>query len=101
LYGDAYVGTSGLDSHKAFIVSYRMGQDIDLAYHYDNAEITVNISLNDEFNDGDLYFGTMAKQNRTSFSNFTCVSLKLSIMPELKTTSYCLSLSLSLSLSFL
>ncbi len=45
LYGDEYVGNTGLDSHKAFIVSYKIGQDIDLGYHYDNAEITLNVSL--------------------------------------------------------
>ncbi len=26
----------------------------------------------DQFEGGDLYFGTMAKANRTVFSNFTC-----------------------------
>lgn len=45
LFGEEYVGTSGLDSHKAFIVSYKIGEDIDLGYHYDNAEITLNVSL--------------------------------------------------------
>ncbi len=45
LYGDEYVGSTGLDSHKAFVVSYKIGQDIDLGYHYDNAEITLNVSL--------------------------------------------------------
>lgn len=45
LYGDEYIGNTGLDSHKAFVVSYKIGQDIDLGYHYDNAEITLNVSL--------------------------------------------------------
>ena len=45
LYGDDYLGDSGLDSHKAFVVSYKIGEDIDLGYHYDNAEITLNVSL--------------------------------------------------------
>lgn len=48
-----------LDSHKAFVVTYRIGQDLDLDYHYDNAEVTVNISLDDSFEGGDLYFGSM------------------------------------------
>jgi hypothetical protein len=87
LFGDEYLGSTGLDSHKAFVVAYKMGQDIDLGYHYDNAEITLNVSLGkamrdvlsdidchigDQFEEGNLYFGTMAKANRTVFSNFTC-----------------------------
>lgn len=89
LYGDEYLGETGLDSHKAFVVSYKIGEDIDLGYHYDNAEITLNVSLGkslsnsmqsfspsflpgDEFTDGDLFFGTMAKPHRTVFSNFSC-----------------------------
>ena len=88
LYGDEYLGETGLDSHKAFVVSYKIGEDIDLGYHYDNAEITLNVSLGkslsnsmqsfflrlsgDEFTDGNLFFGTMAKPHRTVFSNFTC-----------------------------
>ena len=32
---------SGLDSHKAFIVKYQVGDDVDLAYHYDNAEVSI------------------------------------------------------------
>ncbi|UJR36360.1 hypothetical protein I4U23_029086 [Adineta vaga] len=32
LFGDEYMGTTGLDSHKAFVVSYKIGQDIDLGY---------------------------------------------------------------------
>lgn len=67
-----------------------MGEDVDLGYHYDNAEITLNVSLGnstrdvshslsvvdsrvgDQFEGGDLYFGTMAKATRTAFSNFNC-----------------------------
>lgn len=30
----------------------------------------------DQFEGGDIYFGTMAKANRTAFSNFTCKKKK-------------------------
>jgi hypothetical protein len=30
----------------------------------------------DQFEGGDLFFGTMAKANRTAFSNFTCKETK-------------------------
>uniref|UniRef100_A0A1A8DV75 2-oxoglutarate and iron-dependent oxygenase domain containing 2 n=1 Tax=Nothobranchius kadleci TaxID=1051664 RepID=A0A1A8DV75_NOTKA len=57
LYPDC--GGHSLDSHKAFVVKYDMKEDLDLSYHYDNAEITLNVSLGKEFTDGNLYFGDM------------------------------------------
>ncbi|XP_041760115.1 2-oxoglutarate and iron-dependent oxygenase domain-containing protein 2 isoform X1 [Coregonus clupeaformis] len=48
-----------LNSHKAFIVKYDMHEDLDLSYHYDNAEVTRNVSLQKEFTEGNLYFGDM------------------------------------------
>ena len=50
---------NGLDSHKGFTVAYRETEDIDLAYHFDNAEITINICLGKDFADGELFFGDM------------------------------------------
>ncbi|KAK3599067.1 hypothetical protein CHS0354_024393 [Potamilus streckersoni] len=52
-------GGGNLDSHKAFIVKYKVGEDIDLGYHYDNAEVTLNVSLTDNYQGGSLYFGDM------------------------------------------
>ena len=49
----------GLDSHKAFIVRYATGEDVDLSYHFDNAEVTLNVNLGKQFNGGNLYFGKM------------------------------------------
>lgn len=57
LYPDC--GGRCLDSHKAFVVKYDMNEDLDLSYHYDNAEVTLNVSLGKEFTDGNLYFGDM------------------------------------------
>ena len=57
LYPDC--GGASLDSHKAFVVKYKLGEDLSLAYHYDNAEVTLNVSLGKEFSDGSLYFGDM------------------------------------------
>ncbi|KAL4636019.1 2-oxoglutarate and iron-dependent oxygenase domain-containing protein 2 isoform X1 [Arapaima gigas] len=48
-----------LDSHKAFVVKYAMLEDLELSYHYDNAEVTLNVSLGKEFTEGNLYFGDM------------------------------------------
>ncbi|XP_067084112.1 2-oxoglutarate and iron-dependent oxygenase domain-containing protein 2 [Osmerus mordax] len=57
LYRDC--GGRRLDSHKAFVVKYDMHEDLDLSYHYDNAEVTLNVSLGKEFTEGNLYFGDM------------------------------------------
>lgn len=59
LYPD-WVGR-GLDSHKAFTVQYKETEDVDLAQHYDNAEVTLNVCLGKDFEDGSLYFGGMRK----------------------------------------
>uniref|UniRef100_A0A8C6TQQ8 2-oxoglutarate and iron-dependent oxygenase domain containing 2 n=1 Tax=Neogobius melanostomus TaxID=47308 RepID=A0A8C6TQQ8_9GOBI len=48
-----------LDTQKAFVVKYDMNEDLDLSYHYDNAEITLNVSLGKDFTEGNLYFGDM------------------------------------------
>ena len=54
----------GLDSHRSFIVSYdadsgKQHKDTGLSSHYDNAEVTLNVSLGNEFVDGQLFFGDM------------------------------------------
>ncbi|XP_030316243.1 2-oxoglutarate and iron-dependent oxygenase domain-containing protein 2 [Calypte anna] len=55
LYPD--LGGSCLDSHKAFVVKYSLQEDLDLSSHYDNAEVTLNVSLGKDFTEGNLYFG--------------------------------------------
>lgn len=57
LYPD-WVG-KGLNSHRAFVVKYNMGDDVELSYHFDNAEVTLNVCLGSDFTGGDLYFGSM------------------------------------------
>lgn len=51
------LGGACLDSHKAFVVKYALHEDLDLSSHYDNAEVTLNVSLGKEFTEGNLYFG--------------------------------------------
>ncbi|XP_012704926.2 2-oxoglutarate and iron-dependent oxygenase domain-containing protein 2 isoform X1 [Fundulus heteroclitus] len=57
LYPDC--GGRCLDSHKAFVVKYDLNEDLELSYHYDNAEVTLNVSLGKSFTDGNLFFGDM------------------------------------------
>ncbi|XP_043828471.1 2-oxoglutarate and iron-dependent oxygenase domain-containing protein 2-like [Dromiciops gliroides] len=55
LYPDC--GGGQLDSHRAFVVKYAVDDDLDLSQHYDNAEVTLNVSLGKDFSEGSLYFG--------------------------------------------
>lgn len=65
-------GGDCLDSHKAFIVKYKTDEDVDLNYHYDNAEVTLNVCLGKQFEDGALYFGNMRteQQPNTAFTEY-------------------------------
>ena len=66
LYPDT--GGQDLDSHKSFVVTYKSGLEEDLNYHYDNAEVTLNVSLGKDFEDGQLYFGAMRQETRTGYT---------------------------------
>lgn len=68
-------GGDRLDSHKSFIVTYTESGDKDLAYHYDNAEVTLNVSLGDGFEGSTLYFGglnTELNANITEYNHRKC-----------------------------
>ncbi|CAL0316402.1 unnamed protein product [Lupinus luteus] len=50
------VGGSTLDSHHGFIVEYGTNRDLELGFHVDDSEITLNICLGKEFSGGELFF---------------------------------------------
>lgn len=41
-----------LDSHHAFIVSYKQGESTKLDFHYDSSEVTINVCLGQIFTGG-------------------------------------------------
>ena len=54
-----FIGDSGFDSYKAFTVEYDAEDEKhmkDLGTHFDNSEVTLNISLTDDHEGGELYF---------------------------------------------
>lgn len=55
LFPDA-AGAS-LDHHRSFVVEYQMDKDRELAYHYDDAEVTLNVCIGGNFEGGELLFG--------------------------------------------
>ncbi|CAG5115391.1 unnamed protein product [Candidula unifasciata] len=62
---DKWVGLS-FDSYKAFIVRYDETGDRELSLHYDNAEVTLNVSLNSDYTGGQLQFnGIWGEEDNT------------------------------------
>ncbi|XP_026459955.1 uncharacterized PKHD-type hydroxylase At1g22950-like [Papaver somniferum] len=47
---------STLDSHHGFVVEYGKDRDVDLGFHVDDSELTLNVCLGRQFSGGDLYF---------------------------------------------
>lgn len=50
------VGGATLDSHHGFVVEYGMDRDVDLGFHVDDSEVTLNVCLGKEFSGGELFF---------------------------------------------
>ncbi|KAG2700816.1 hypothetical protein I3843_06G014500 [Carya illinoinensis] len=50
------VGGSTLDSHHGFVVEYGMDRDVELGFHVDDSEVTLNVCLGEQFGGGDLFF---------------------------------------------
>jgi hypothetical protein len=50
----AHVGGDSLDHHHGFTVNYAPDRDRDLSLHVDDAEVTLNVCLGEEFAGGDL-----------------------------------------------
>jgi len=51
-----HFGGNSLDSHHGFVVEYKMGKDVDLDFHVDDSDVTLNVCLGKKFKDGTLYF---------------------------------------------
>ncbi|CAF1060365.1 unnamed protein product [Rotaria sordida] len=58
--------TLPLDSHHGFIVEYAMDKDKKLDFHVDDAAVTLNLCLGEEFTGGQLYFGGIRCSSHTS-----------------------------------
>ncbi|XP_043809832.1 2-oxoglutarate and iron-dependent oxygenase domain-containing protein CP2 isoform X2 [Manihot esculenta] len=50
------VGGSTLDSHHGFVVEYGKDRDVDLGFHVDDSEVTLNVCLGKQFSGGELFF---------------------------------------------
>ncbi|GFN83430.1 2-oxoglutarate and iron-dependent oxygenase domain-containing protein 2-like [Plakobranchus ocellatus] len=52
-------GGGTLDSFKSFVVCYEVDKQQALSKHFDNAEVSMSVCLNSEFEGGDLQLGEM------------------------------------------
>ncbi|KAG8366675.1 hypothetical protein BUALT_Bualt17G0104200 [Buddleja alternifolia] len=52
----AEVGGSTLDAHHGFVLEYGMDRDVDLGFHVDDSEVTLNVCLGKQFSGGELFF---------------------------------------------
>ncbi|XP_012075705.1 2-oxoglutarate and iron-dependent oxygenase domain-containing protein CP2 [Jatropha curcas] len=50
------VGGSTLDSHHGFVVEYGVDRDVELGFHVDDSEVTLNVCLGKQFYGGELFF---------------------------------------------
>uniref|UniRef100_A0A7N0UDG3 Fe2OG dioxygenase domain-containing protein n=1 Tax=Kalanchoe fedtschenkoi TaxID=63787 RepID=A0A7N0UDG3_KALFE len=50
------VGGGSLDSHHGFLVEYALDRDVDLGFHVDDSEVTLNVCLGTQFCGGELFF---------------------------------------------
>ncbi|CAN8312996.1 unnamed protein product [Cochlearia groenlandica] len=50
------VGGSSLDSQHGYIVEYGKDWDVDLGFHVDDSEVSLNVCLGKQFSGGELYF---------------------------------------------
>ncbi|KAH9763714.1 2-oxoglutarate and iron-dependent oxygenase domain-containing protein CP2 [Citrus sinensis] len=58
------VGGSTLDSHHGFVVEYGKDRDVDLGFHVDDSEVTLNVCLGKQFTGGELFFrGTRCEKH--------------------------------------
>ncbi|KAI4357726.1 hypothetical protein L6164_001657 [Bauhinia variegata] len=52
----ADIGGSTLDSHHGFVVEYGINRDVELGFHVDDSEVTLNVCLGKHFSGGELFF---------------------------------------------
>ncbi|KAI6649528.1 hypothetical protein LOD99_6694 [Oopsacas minuta] len=53
LYGE---DTGNVGSHHGFVVEYELGKDLNLGFHVDDSQVTLNLCLGSIFTGGDLWF---------------------------------------------
>ncbi|XP_042000808.1 2-oxoglutarate and iron-dependent oxygenase domain-containing protein CP2-like [Salvia splendens] len=50
------VGGSILDSHHGFVLEYGIDRDVDMGFHVDDSEVSLNVCVGKQFSGGELFF---------------------------------------------
>jgi hypothetical protein len=61
---------ASLDDHHGFIVQYKISEDTELGFHYDESEVTLNVCLGKTFEGGSLYFAGLLEDPSTHGEHF-------------------------------
>jgi len=62
-----------LSSHHAFVVRYKLGEDLELSTHVDDSDVTLNVCLGKEFTGGSLFFHGIKGTPSEGIENFEYV----------------------------
>ncbi|KAL1318448.1 hypothetical protein HN51_070767 [Arachis hypogaea] len=62
---------SSLDSHHGFVVEYGKDKAVDMGFHVDDSEVTLNVCLGKEFSGGELYFQGTRCEKHVNTSTYT------------------------------
>ncbi|KAL8463427.1 hypothetical protein ACS0TY_034180 [Phlomoides rotata] len=60
------VGGNTLDAHHGFVLEYGIDRDVDLGFHVDDSEVTLNICLGKQFTGGELFFRGVRCENHVN-----------------------------------
>ncbi|XP_057841343.2 2-oxoglutarate and iron-dependent oxygenase domain-containing protein CP2 isoform X2 [Cryptomeria japonica] len=72
---------STLDSHHGFVVEYSKDRDLELGFHVDDSEVTLNVCLGKQFTGGDLFFKGVRCDNHVNIQNFQEENVNYSHVP--------------------
>ena len=77
-----------MDSHKAFIVKYALGEDTELAEHFDNAEVTLNVAISQDYEGGELVFKNSTGNNLITSCHEFLINKSTNFVPEFSFSIY-------------
>ena len=77
-----------MDSHKAFIVKYALGEDTELAEHFDNAEVTLNVAISQDYEGGELVFKNSTGNNLIASFHEFLINKSTNFVPEFSFSMY-------------
>ncbi|KAM7269652.1 hypothetical protein ACFE04_025149 [Oxalis oulophora] len=69
------VGGCSLDAHNGCVVEYEIDRDVELGFHVDDSEVTLNVCIGREFSGADLFFKGVRCDNHVNSATLPDVYL--------------------------